>query len=58
MAAQTALAHMGYNPGVPDGMIGAGTRQALRAWQKDHGLPADGYLSPEIVARLRSTPKA
>jgi membrane-bound lytic murein transglycosylase B len=58
MAAQTALAHMGYNPGVPDGMIGAGTRQALRAWQKDHGLTADGYLSPEIVARLRGAPKA
>jgi len=58
MAAQTALAHMGYNPGVPDGMIGPGTRQALRAWQKDHGLPADGYLSPELVARLRTAPKA
>jgi lytic murein transglycosylase len=58
MAAQTALAKMGYNPGTPDGMIGAGTRQALRAWQKDHGLPADGYLSPEIAARLRASLKA
>jgi lytic murein transglycosylase len=58
MAAQSALAKLGYNPGVPDGMIGAGTRQALRAWQKDHGLPADGYLSPELVARLRSASNA
>jgi membrane-bound lytic murein transglycosylase B len=58
MAAQTALAKLGYNPGAPDGMIGAGTRQALRAWQKDHGLPADGYLSPELVARLRISLKA
>jgi hypothetical protein len=58
MAAQTALAQMGYSPGAPDGMIGAGTRQALRAWQRDHGLPADGYLSPELVARLRVSPKA
>jgi membrane-bound lytic murein transglycosylase B len=54
MAAQAALMRMGYNPGAPDGMIGLGTRQALRAWQRDHGLPADGYLSPEIAARLRS----
>jgi len=58
MAAQTALAKLGYNPGAPDGMIGAGTRQALRAWQKDHGLPADGYLSPELVGRLRASLKA
>ena len=54
MAAQAALARLGYNPGAPDGLIGLGTRQALRAWQKDHGLPADGYLSPGIVARLRA----
>jgi membrane-bound lytic murein transglycosylase B len=53
MAAQTALAKLGYYPGAPDGLVGLGTRQALRAWQKDHGLPADGYLSPALVARLR-----
>jgi membrane-bound lytic murein transglycosylase B len=53
MAAQQALMRMGYNPGVPDGMIGLGTRQALRAWQRDHGLPADGYLSSELASRLK-----
>jgi len=53
MEAQTALAKLGYNPGVPDGMIGLSTRQALRAWQRDHGMPADGYLSPEVAQRLR-----
>jgi lytic murein transglycosylase len=58
MTAQEALAKLGYNPGVPDGQIGLGTRQALRAWQKDRGLPADGYLSPELVARLKTGGKA
>ena len=51
--AQTALAKLGFNPGPADGAIGLLTRQALRAWQKSQNLPADGYLSPEIVARLR-----
>jgi len=52
MAAQAALAKAGYSPGTPDGVIGLGTRQALRAWQKANGLPADGYLSRQMVARL------
>lgn len=52
MAAQTALIRLGYNPGAADGMIGFGTRKALRAWQKREGLPADGYLSPEVAQRL------
>jgi hypothetical protein len=53
MAAQNALAKLGYSPGVVDGMVGAGTRQALRAWQRSQGLPADGYLSITMVERLR-----
>jgi lytic murein transglycosylase len=55
MEAQTALAKLGYNPGAPDGLIGLSTRQALRAWQRDHGLPADGYLSPQLVERLKDS---
>jgi lytic murein transglycosylase len=51
--AQTALIKLGFNPGDADGAIGLKTRQALRAWQRGQGLPADGYLSPQIVARLR-----
>jgi lytic murein transglycosylase len=58
MAAQSGLARLGYNPGAPDGMIGLGTRQALRAWQRDHGLPADGHLTPDLVSRLRSGAKS
>src|SRR5579871_689250 len=53
MAAQASLARLGYDPGPPDGFIGLGTRQALRAWQRDQRLPADGYLTPNLVARLK-----
>ncbi|MBS0332263.1 MAG: lytic murein transglycosylase [Proteobacteria bacterium] len=54
MTAQRALAALGFNPGTPDGIVGAGTRSALRAWQKARGLTADGYLSPAMVQRLKT----
>lgn len=53
-AAQAALLAAGHDVGEPDGVIGLKTRAALRAWQKARGLPADGYLSPEMVALLRA----
>ncbi len=58
LAAQTALASLGYNPGQADGVIGLGTRQALRAWQKSQAIPADGYLSADMVARLKASLRA
>ncbi|MGH7025322.1 MAG: lytic murein transglycosylase [Caulobacteraceae bacterium] len=54
MAAQSALTKLGFDPGVADGMVGFGTRRALRAWQKKEGLPADGYLSTRMVQRLNA----
>jgi len=54
MAAQIALGRLGFDPGPADGVIGAGTRKALRAWQTDRRLPADGYLSSDMVARLKA----
>ena len=41
-------------PGTPDGIVGAGTRTALRAWQKAKGIVADGYLSPAMVQQLKA----
>ena len=49
-----ALSRLGYDPGALDGVIGANTRAALRRWQKAKGLPADGYLSLDMVQRLRA----
>lgn len=41
-----------YNESI-DGIMGAGTRAAIKAAQIKFGLPADGYPSRELVERLR-----
>ena len=52
-ALQQALSDRGYNPGPVDGIIGAGTQRALRAWQKATGRPADGYASAAVLEALK-----
>ena len=54
MTAQRALASLGFDPGAPDGLVGLKTREALRGWQKARGLVADGYLSPDMIRRLKA----
>ncbi len=49
---QAALTARGYDPGPVDGIVGAGTRAALRAWQQDNGLPADGYASAAVLRAM------
>lgn len=49
---QQALADLGYNPGPVDGIVGAGTRAALRRWQGQTGAPADGYASSRVLETL------
>ncbi len=39
---QRRLAREGYYHGAIDGVIGSGTRRALRAYERAHGLPIDG----------------
>lgn len=41
---QAALKNAGYNPGPVDGRIGAQTREAIKAFQKDNGLKPDGIV--------------
>lgn len=53
-ALQAALAAKGFNPGPVDGIIGAGTRRALREWQKATGRAADGYASAAILEAIKS----
>lgn len=50
---QQALKNAGFDPGPIDGIIGAGTKSALRQWQSANGLPADGYASARILERLQ-----
>jgi peptidoglycan hydrolase-like protein with peptidoglycan-binding domain len=52
LAAQAALARQGFAVGEIDGVIGSGTRAALKAWQKSRGLTPDGYLNADMVRRL------
>jgi len=54
MTAQRALTALGFDPGGSDGVVGMGTRKALREWQKARGLTADGYLSADMVGRLKA----
>jgi len=50
---QELLALNGFEPGPADGIIGANTRKAVRAFQLKQGWPADGYPSEELLKQLR-----
>lgn len=50
---QRLLARRGYDVGKIDGLLGAQTRAAVKAVQKEFGMPADSYPTPELLARLR-----
>lgn len=53
IALQEGLAAEGLDPGPADGIIGANTRRAIRAFQQRQGLPADGYPTPALLQRLQ-----
>jgi peptidoglycan hydrolase-like protein with peptidoglycan-binding domain len=42
--AQERLKEAGFNPGPTDGQLGAQTKDALKDYQKAHGLPQTGQL--------------
>lgn len=50
--AQKALNALGYSLGKADGIVGSGTRAAIRHYQSDHGLIADGHLSRNLLKSL------
>ena len=51
---QARLAARGYNPGPVDGVVGAQTRAAIRAYQHDRSLPVDGQISQALLSSLSS----
>jgi membrane-bound lytic murein transglycosylase B len=57
-AFQKDLAALGFDPGVPDGVLGRKTRAAARAWQKQHGMLADGWPSASLLAALAADSQA
>ncbi len=48
---ETLTAH-GYDSGKPDGIMGPGTRSAIRHFQASTGLVADGYPGEEVLQKL------
>lgn len=58
-AVQQRLSELGYDPGPVDGIMGPRTRAAIRAFERDHGLPESGRMSPELASALAAaTPVA
>ncbi len=50
---QTLLTAAGFSTGGTDGVAGAKTRSAIIAYQRSHGIEADGFASTALLARLR-----
>ena len=49
---QQALARAGYYRGAIDGVIGSGTRSAIRAYERANGLRVDGRIDQELLGSM------
>ena len=49
---QHELARAGYYHGAVDGIIGNGTRSAIRAYESANGLPVDGRIDADLLSRM------
>lgn len=50
-AIQQALVRLGFVLRA-DGVLGAATKQAIELFERDHGMQADGIVSPRVTKRL------
>lgn len=50
---QQLLTQRGFDAGPADGISGRQTREAVRAFQQQFGLPADGFPAPDVLEALR-----
>ncbi|VWX63008.1 Lytic murein transglycosylase [Burkholderiales bacterium 8X] len=53
LALQTLLNQRGFDSGMPDGLLGPATRDAVRRYQRSRGLPPDGYPTEPLLQQLR-----
>ena len=51
---QQQLNTLGFYDGTADGILGSQTRMAVRDYQRDSGLPIDGYPSVPLLEKLRN----
>lgn len=58
VAVQAELARHGYYHGPLDGVIGEGTRRAIREYQRAHDLPVTGEITPELLDSMKLRPRA
>ena len=49
---QRRLASAGFYSGPIDGVMGRGTRRAIRAFERTHGLPVDGTIHRRLLATM------
>jgi peptidoglycan hydrolase-like protein with peptidoglycan-binding domain len=52
---QRELNQLGYSAGPADGLIGARTREAIQAYQRDQNLLVDGQATPALLSHVRAT---
>lgn len=50
---QTLLDSLGYDVGTVDGLYGTQTRVAIKAFERDRGLPESGAATVEVLRQLR-----
>ncbi|MEO3431110.1 peptidoglycan-binding domain-containing protein [Pelagibius sp. CAU 1746] len=51
---QAGLAKLGYDPGPIDGVQGAKTTAAIKAYQRDNGLTVDGLASQQLASHMEN----
>ncbi len=51
---QTLLNGLGYDAGVADGLFGSATRRAVRAFQAQQSLLADGFPTAALLVQVRA----
>jgi Putative peptidoglycan binding domain len=52
VSVQSELARRGYYHGKVDGVVGSGSRQAIRSFQAAQGLPVTGLIDPKLLKAL------
>ena len=49
---QRQLAAAGYYRGAIDGVVGEGTRRAIRDYERDNGLVVDGRIDDRLLSTM------